>query len=146
MLGVCLLRRRGRPTDRLGLGFLLALVAGSSGLFLLPFFFDGPPPAVVSTLSAGFTMNISNLLGPNAYGNPLLWSAIAPMLLTVLLYGVPRLRPALAGFGFGIAGALLFAAVTSTVDVRYVPDFLDRFWLAAQAGIAAIFATAVLRK
>ena len=27
-----------------------------------------------------------------------------------------------------------------------VPDFLDRFWLAAHAGVAAIFAAAVLRK
>ncbi len=33
-----------------------------------------------------------------------------------------------------------------TVDVRYVPDFLDRFWLAAHATVAALFATAVLRK
>ncbi|HVR60356.1 MAG TPA: S8 family serine peptidase [Polyangia bacterium] len=146
LLGVCLLRRRGRPTDRLGLGFLLALVAGSSGLFLLPFFFDGPPPPVVNILSSGFTMNISNVLGPNAYGNPLLWSAIAPLVLTVLFYGVGRLRPILAGFGFGIAGTLLFAALAGIVDVRYVPDFLDRFWLGAHATVAAIFASAVIRK
>ena len=85
-------------------------------------------------------------LGASAYGNPLLWSAVVPMALIVLLYGFPRLRPALAGFGFGIAGALLFAAVAGTVDVRFVPDFLDRFWLAAQATVAGLFAAAVLRK
>jgi serine protease len=145
LLGALLIRRRGRSTIGLGLGFAAALVAGSSGLFLLPFAISSVHP-VVAALSSGFTLDVAHLLGPGAYGNPLLWSAIAPMLLTVLLYGVPRLRPALAGFGFGIAGALLFAAVTSTVDVRYVPDFLDRFWLAAQAGLAAIFASAVLRK
>jgi serine protease len=146
MLGVFLMRRRGRSTDSLGLGFLLALVAGSSGLFLLPFFFDGPSPAAVTVLSSGFTMNISNLLGPSAYGNPLLWSAIAPLVLTVLFYGVGRLRPLLAGFGFGIAGTLLFAAIAGIVDVRYVPDFIDRFWLVAHAGVSAIFAAAVIRK
>jgi hypothetical protein len=47
----------------------------------------------------------------------------------VLLYGVRKLRPALAGFGFGVAGALLFAAVARTVDVRFVPDLLDPIWL-----------------
>ncbi|HEY2903415.1 MAG TPA: S8 family serine peptidase [Polyangia bacterium] len=146
MLGICLLRRRGRPTDTLGLGFVAALVAGSSGLFLLPFFFSGTAHPVVSILSAGFTMNISNLLGPTAYGNPLLWSAIAPLVLTVLFYGASRLRPLLAGFGFGIAGTLLFAALAGIVDVRYVPDFLDRFWLGAHAAVSAIFATAVIRK
>ena len=46
----------------------------------------------------------------------------------------------------GIAGTLLFAAVSDTVDVRYVPDFLDRFWLLGQAAIAGVFATAVIRK
>ena len=145
LLGALLIRRRGRSTIGLGLGFAAALVAGSSGLFLLPFAISSVHP-VVAALSSGFTLDVANLLGPAAFGNPLLWSAIAPLLLTVLLYGVPRLRPMLAGFGFGIAGALLFAAITSTVDVRYVPDFLDRFWLAAQAGLAAIFASAVLRK
>ena len=64
----------------------------------------------------------------------------------MLFYGDARLRPALAGFGFGIAGVLLFAAVSNTVDVRYVPDFLDRFWLLGQAALAGFFATAVIRK
>jgi len=69
-----------------------------------------------------------------------------PLLLTALLYGARRTRPALAGFGFGVAGVLLFAAVSNTIDVRYVPDFLDRFWLLGQAAIAGFFATAVIRK
>jgi serine protease len=145
MLGICLVRRRGRGVDRLGLGFVAALIGGSSGLFLLPFFTSSANP-VVGALSSGFTLDLANAIGPAAHGNPLLWSAMAPLILTVLLYGVRGLRPTLAGFGFGIAGVLLFAAVTGTVDVRYVPDFLDRFWLLAHAGVAALFATAVIRK
>lgn len=149
MLGVCLLRRRGRGTDALGLGFVTALVVGSSGLFFLPFVYRAPDSvigAVVSALSSGFMPNVANLLGPASAGNPLVWSAITPLVLIVLLYGVFRLRPVLSGFGFGIAGALLFAALTGVVDVAYVPDVLDRFWLIAHAGIAMLFATAVLRK
>jgi serine protease len=145
MLGVCLIRRRGRAVERLGLGFVAALITGASGLFALPFFTSSTHP-IVAAVSSGFTLGVAGALGPAAHGNPLLWSAIAPLVLTVLFYGVRRLRPVLAGFGFGIAGALLFAAVTGTIDVRFVPDFLDRFWLAAHAGVAAIFATAVMRK
>ena len=37
LLGALLIRRRGRGTIRLGGGFLAALIAGSSGLFLLPY-------------------------------------------------------------------------------------------------------------
>src|SRR5262249_37563744 len=132
LLGALLIRRRGRGTIRLGGGFLAALIAGSSGLFLLPYIVSSSHP-VVAMLSSGFTEDVASVAGGWAYGNPLLWSALIPVGLTVLFYGNARLRPALAGFGFGIAGALLFAAVSNTIDVRYVPDFLDRFWLLGQA-------------
>jgi serine protease len=145
LLGVSLLRRRGRGVERLGLGFAAALVLGSSGLFMLPFVVPGAH-AAVTALSSGFTDGVAMALGPAAYGNPLLFSALAPLALTALLYGVRKARPALAGFGFGVAGVLLFAAVTGIVDVRFVPDFLDRFWLVANAGVAALLAAAVIRK
>ena len=143
LLGALLIRRRGRGTIRLGGGFLAALVAGSSGLFALPYLVSSAHPAI-AILSSGFTADVASAVG--WYGNPLLWSALIPVALTVLFYGNARLRPALAGFGFGIAGTLLFAAVSNTVDVRYVPDFLDRFWLLGQAALAGFFATAVIRK
>ena len=72
-------------------------------------------------------------------GNPLaLQRGRCRSALTVLLYGVRRLRPALAGFGFGVAGALLFAAVAAPSTCASCPNVLDRVWLAAQAGIAAL--------
>jgi serine protease len=145
LLGMTLMRRRGIAVERLGPGFAVALLAGSSGLFFLP----GLLPqswthlhAVGAALSGGYADTLTGALG----SNPLVYSAIAPLALTVLLYGVRKLRPALAGFGFGVAGALLFAAVSGTVDVRYVPGFLDPIWLAVHAGVAALFATAVIRK
>jgi serine protease len=145
MLGVSLLKRR-RGVESLGLGFAAALVAGSSGLFMLPFVVSATSHPAVAAVSSGFTLGVSQLLGSWAYGNPLVYSAVAPVLLTVLLYGVRRVRPALAGFGFGVAGALLFAAISNTVDVRYVPDFLDKVWLGGNAVVAALFAGAVIRK
>src|SRR5204863_8017204 len=117
---------------------------GSSGLFFLPELLPQSwthAHAVGAALSDGFADTVAGAIGPN----PLVLSAFAPLALTVLLYGVRKLRPALAGFGFGVAGALLFAAVSGTVDVRWVPNLLDPIWLAANAGVAALFATTVIR-
>jgi serine protease len=149
LFGLLFMRRRGLGVERLGLGFVVALVAGSSGLFFLP----GLVPAswsgahaVSTALSSGFPDAASGLLGVTGQGNPILWSAVIPLALTVLLYGARRLRPALAGFGFGVAGALLFAAVTGTIGVRFLPDALDPIWLLANGLGAAVLATAVIRK
>ena len=125
LLGIVLMRRRGAALEKLGPGFAAALLAGSSGLFFLPALMPNGwthGQAVASALSTGFADGVTGALGATFYGSPLLYSAVVPLGLTVLLYGVRKLRPALAGFGFGVAGALLFAAVTHIVDVRFVPE------------------------
>jgi serine protease len=144
LLGLALLRRRGLAVAPLGLGFAAALLAGSSGLFFLP----GLTPetwthaqAAAGMLSGGIT-DLSG--GP--LSATLLYSALLPVGLVALLYGVRRLRPALAGFGFGVAGALLFAAVAHTVDLRFIPDALEPVWLAGQAALAGLVAVACLRR
>jgi serine protease len=144
LLGLTLARRRGIALGRLGLGFAAALVAGSSGLFFLPALTPAGwihAHAVAGALSGGLTD-----LARGPLTSTLVYSAMAPVVLTLLLYGVRRLRPALAGFGFGAAGALLFAAVSHTVDLRFVPDALEPFWLAGQAAVAGFFATSCLRR
>jgi hypothetical protein len=118
------LRRRRRLASGVGLGFGLALAAGAIGV------------------PEGFAA----WAGPVAYGNPLLLSATLPVVAIGLLYGISRLRPTLAGLGFGVAGALLFGALSYVTDVRFVPDFLDRAWLLANAGLATVVASFTLRR
>jgi hypothetical protein len=60
------------------------------------------------------------------------------------LYGVAKLRPALSGLAFGIAGALAFGAIAYLADVRFVPDFLDRAFLFVNAGVAALVGVAAI--
>jgi serine protease len=148
LFGVVFMRRRGIAVEKLGLGFVAALVAGSSGLFFLPSILPASwaGGAATTVLSAGFADTASGLLGSDAHANPLVWSAVLPLILTAVLYGVRRLRPLLAGFGFGMAGTLLFAAVTGTVDVGYIPSFLDPIWLGVHGIAAALLASAVVRK
>jgi serine protease len=145
LLGLALMRRRGIAVEKLGLGFAAALIAGSSGLFFLPELLPQSwthVHAVGAALSDGVADTMAGAIG----SNPLVLSAAVPLVLTAVLYGVRKLRPALAGLGFGVAGALLFAAISGTIDVSYMPNVLDPIWLAAQAGIAALVATAVVRK
>src|SRR6185369_7357608 len=133
----------GIAAGKLGFGALAAFVIGASGLDLtwaIPLSWSHAH-AVAGVLSGGYTDLSSGPLSAT-----LVYSAAVPVLLTLLLYGVRRLRPALAGFGFGVAGALLFAAIAHTVDLRFVPDALEPTWLGLQAAIAGLFATACLRK
>ena len=143
LLGLFLMRRRGIAVSRMGLGALAAFVAGASGLdftWAVPVAWTHAH-AVARALSGGFTD-----LARGPVTATFVYSALVPVGLTVLLYGVRRLRPALAGFGFGVAGALLFAAVAHTVELRFIPDAVEPIWLAAQATLAGLFATACLRK
>ena len=143
LLGLVLTRRRGIAVAKLGFGALAAFVVGASGLDLtwaIPLSWSHAH-AAAGVLSGGFT-DLSG--GP--LSATLVYSATVPVLLTLLLYGVRRLRPALAGFGFGVAGALLFAAIAHTVDLRFIPDAVEPYWLGVQAAIAGLFATACLRK
>ena len=66
LLGMTLMRRRGIAVERLGPGFVVALLAGSSGLFFLP----GLLPqswthahAVGAALSGGFTDTLDRRAG-----------------------------------------------------------------------------------
>jgi serine protease len=121
--GIFSLRRR-RLGIGVGAGFVAALVAGAVGL----------------------PEGLSLALGSSAFGNPLLFSAAIPLLGVAVLYGVARLRPALAGLAFGVAGALAFGALAYVADVRFIPDFLDRAWLVANAALATLLGMAALRK
>ncbi len=143
LLALALLRRRGVSAVRLGWGALAAFLLGSSGLDLawaIPLSWPHAH-AVANGISGGFTDLTSGPLSAT-----FVYSAIAPVGLIVLFYGVRRLRPILAGFGFGMAGALLFAAIGHTVSLRFIPDTLEPLWLAGQAAITAFFASACLRK
>ena len=143
LLGLALLRRRGVSAVRLGWGALAAFVLGSSGFdiaWAVPLSWPHAH-AAAAAVSGGFTD-----LARGPVSATLLYSALAPVGLIVLLYGVRRLRPVLAGFGFGVAGALLFAAIGHTVALRFIPDSLEPIWLAGQALVTAVFAGACLRK
>ncbi len=109
-------RRRGVT---LGMGYLAGAIAGAGGLALL------------------------GALGLALDGNPLVQSAMIPLVLLGVGYGSPRLRGPLAGLAAGAAAHLLFLAVTGA-PVRWVPG--DVLWLAGNALACLGLARAALRR
>lgn len=141
------LRRRGALALRPGLGMAAGLLFGAAGLFFLPLAgFSVPGP--LTWLTHGFPAWDAQLFGSAAaHSNPLFYSALAPLALATLFYGVVRLRGLVFGFTVGVAAHLLFAAVSGASDVSWVPNVLglDSIWLLLN-GLACMFLAALVAK
>ena len=144
LAGLVLVGLRRQVLLGLGLGFggIASIVVAASGLFFLPQL--GVPHSALA--SHGLPELGQTLFGATAQGNPLLYSALIPLVLVVLGYGSIRLRGVLAGLALGWAGNLVAHAVFRTVDVRFIPDMLDGAWLIVNAALLAFTARMVLRK
>jgi len=128
------------------LGPILALpglVIGASGLFFLPL--AHPQNTAYHTLlTQGFPSWDMALLGAGGHGNPLFFSCLLPILLSILVVESNALRAIVAGFSAGVAAHLLFAAVMGTVSVQFMPiALIGRLWLAGN-GLICVFLSVVL--
>jgi serine protease len=141
------LRRKALLAAGLGVGGVVALVLAAGGLFFLPAL--GVPVGSLpgaTVLTGGLPALDQAVLGAAGHGNPLLYSAIAPLLAVLVLYGKKNLRGLLAGLAIGWAANLVVHALFRTVDIRFVPNVLDGLWLGLNAAVLAVTARFVLRK
>ena len=139
LVAAALLRRRQVAR----LPFLVpGVVLGASGLFFLPLVAPGPTPAS-PFLTLGMPAWDIPLLGAAAHGNPLFYSCLIPMVLSVLAVDRPLLRVLVAGLAAGFAGHLLFEALTGAAMVHYVPAVLSRLWMLGH-GLLCVFLAQVL--
>jgi serine protease len=83
----------------------------------------------------------------SAFGSPLILSALAPLLLTLMLLGVRPLRSLLVGINLGYAAMLLHGAIVLPTLVAGLPGGTgyDRLWLAVNAVLALALARRVSR-
>lgn len=125
------------------LGLLLALpaaVMSSSGLFFLPLLSSAPTPPCWMFTTALPSWGL-HLLGAPMHGNPLLFSALIPVVLSLLVVDVRPLRSLVAGLSAGWAAHLTFAALTGTVTVLFIPSLVGTLWLLANALFLIFLAT-----
>ena len=141
-----LLRARGSLGLRMGPTMALGLLLGSSGLFFLPALGISLPHGIATILTRGFPGWDGALLGANGHGNPLFFSLLVPLGLTLALYGIRRLRGALFGFSVGIAAHLLFFSAFVATNVTYIPNALDTPWLIVNGLGALLLAGLVAMK
>jgi serine protease len=140
-------RRRGLGV-KLGWTYLSGVVLGASGLFFLPYVAPELSSApVVYTLTHGLPSWDLSVLGPAGHGNALFFSALIPLALLAVGYGVPRLRAALAGVAVGVAAHLAFFAVVPLTSVQ-VPAIagVGTLWLAVNAAACLGLARLALRR
>ena len=117
-------------------------ILGSSGLFFLPYIFQNSVP-ISGFLTTGLPSWDLLVLGAAHHGNPITFSCLIPMLLSLAVVEKPALRAVVAGLTAGFAAHLLFAAMVGSVSVLYVPAFLSRMWLIGN-GLILVFLAVVL--
>jgi len=140
LLALAALARRGRWVQAQAMW--PGVVLGSSGAFFLPLLL--PQDVAFSPfLTTGIPAWDIPLLGAAAHANPLFYSCLIPMVLSMLVIERPFLRALVAGLAAGFAGHLLFEALVGSALVQYVPAFLSRLWLLGH-GLLCLFLSQVL--
>ena len=141
-------RRKGLGV-KLGPSYIAGVVLGASGLFFLPYIAPGLSSVPgVDALTRGLPSWDLSLLGPTGHGNALFFSALVPLGLLAVGYGVPKLRAPLAGLAIGVAAHLVFFAVVPMTTLSYVPSVfgLGSIWLVVNAVACVLLARLALRR
>jgi serine protease len=134
--GAVLAQARRRAAIGAGPLYLLGALVGAGGMFFLP-----------GVIGRGFPAWDMAVFGAAAHGNPLFYSALAPVVLALIVGGARRLRGIVAGFSAGVGAHLLFHMAARTTDIRFIPgSTLDTLWLGANAAFCFLLAIAALRE
>jgi serine protease len=134
---------------KVGASYLGGVLVGASGLFFLPYLAPSLSTVpVIGALTHGLPSWDLSLLGPAGHGNALFFSALVPLALLALGYGMPKARPVLAGLAVGVAAHLAFFAVVPLTAVHYVPSVfgLASIWLVVNAVVCVALARIALRR
>ena len=143
-------RRRGVGLGvSLGPSYLVGVALGASGLFFLPFIaphFSSLPG--IEMLTHGLPSWDMSAFGALSHGNPLFFSALIPVALLTIGFGVKSLRAPLAGVAIGVAAHLVYHAIVRVTDIHYIPGAAgpDGVWLALNALVCVGAARLALRR
>ena len=119
--------------------FFIGNIIGSSGLFFLPFF-GIAVPFYKQIICSGFPQWEIAFLGAGYHMTPLFYSALFPLILFLLLGRAPLLNKLIIGFNAGVAGHLLYAALSNDASMLWIPPVLDKVWLLANCVICLAMA------
>jgi serine protease len=137
-------RKRGLGVSISGLGglsYLGGVLIGATGLFFLPSIAPSLSSApVVHALTSGLPLWLGN-------ANPVWFSALIPLALIAVGYGVPRARAPLAGIAVGVAATLAFFAVVPMMSMAVPSAFgFATVWLLLNSVVCLGLARLALRR
>jgi serine protease len=139
-------RRKGLGV-KVGWGYLSGVLVGASGLFFLPYIAPGIADApVINMLTHGLPSWDLSILGPTSHGSAIFFSALVPLALLAVGYGMPKLRAPLAGLAIGVAAHLAFFAVVPVATVQAPIVGVAAIWLAVNAAVCLLLARLALRR
>ncbi|MDY7230699.1 S8 family serine peptidase [Hyalangium rubrum] len=130
--------------------FLVPLVLATVGVFFARSLFggaDGAAGDVVNAVSLPIPDWQKIIFGRGKVANPLFYSAIIPLVLSVFAIRFRAIRPALGGLALGFAGFLAYGAWAKAPALAYMPfTFLAMPWLVVNAIVCLFIARAMLKK
>ncbi len=135
-------RRLGSAAVKLGAGGLVAAVLAGVGVFPLM----GVDLPFANVLASPLPAWGGALLGEGP--SALLASAALPLLASVLLLGVGRLRGVLLGLATGTAAFLMSEAFVGVMDIRLIPGagMMDSAWLLINGVLTLLLAVLLTRR
>lgn len=138
------LPRSVRRALRPGLGTLGALALAALGFFFLPWLGLGQVRGLAVLVRP--IPEWGNAVFGGAAANPLFFSALLPLLLSMVGYRSPPLRGILAGLAVGFAAVLLARAFSGSAAVALLPPGLASIlWLAVNAVFLLFLARAAMK-
>ena len=145
------LRPRARPgyfNILLRPAFLIPLVLATVGLFFLRSWAAGRFGGdVVDALALPIPDWQRIIFGRGRLANPLFYSALAPVLLSLFAIKAKSLRPVVGGLSLGFAAFLAYAALARAPALSYLPfTFLAIPWLATNAIVCLVVTRAMLKQ
>lgn len=127
-------------------GFLVPLALTTMGVFFVRWL------APASELTASLVIPIPDWLNDIIFGrgtlaNPLVYSAIAPVVLSLVAIKVKGMRPAVGGVALGFAGILAYTAWAKAPALAWLPfTFLAIPWLVVNTLVCLFVARAMLKR
>ncbi|MBX7100723.1 MAG: S8 family peptidase [Myxococcaceae bacterium] len=149
VLALVTLNKRARPgylNVLLRPAFALPLVLATVGVFALRWVV---PP---SEVSVAWTLPLPDWLqkiifGRGTLANPLVYSALGPIIASLVAIKAKGFRPVVAGLAIGFAGILGYTAWAKAPALAWLPfTFLAIPWLVVNALICVVIARAMLKK
>ena len=127
-------------------GFLIPLVLTTMGVFFVRWV------APANELTTSFVIPIPDWLNKIIFGrgslaNPLVYSALAPIVLSLLAIKLKGMRHAVGGLAIGFAGILAYTAWAKAPALAWLPfTFLAIPWLVVNAIVCLFIARAMLKR